>query len=321
MNRTCTTPWFYESHRYYGARWLSRTLAALLYLGTVGLTRMEEKLYDSVVSLFEPLGRRACPILKKDEWGRLTLVGTGVPVIDGRVGMLLTATHVLKELNQDQIIIAGTKTMMRFPLIASGFSRYNGGNTIDVDVCALALPAEAVNEMRGFYAFTNATELGNLEDENVFTLYGFVGYPHSKNRWRPAAELRVTPHTYATTAFGRMDGVVTQGKTDWVHFAMKFPRKAIRRGQQRLIPPEPYGISGCGVWKVSLDRHSGNASKPALVGIGIEYIARSNLLIATRIGAASVAVSTLRKDIEAGKAGGTGLTLQFDANIPAATDS
>lgn len=280
---------------------------------------MEEELYDTLLCFFKQLGLRACPILRKDEPGRLRLVGTGVPVIDGSVGMLLTATHVLKELAQDQVIIPGTKTMMRFPLIASGFSSYSGGNNIDVDVCALALPAEAVNDMRGHYTFTTAGELGTLEDKNVFTLYGFVGCPNSKNRWRPAAELRVTPYIYASTAFGKVGGVGTPGKTDLVHFGIKFPRKGVRRGQQRLIPPEPYGISGCGVWKISIDRYTGNVSKPALVGIGIEYIAQSNLLLATRIGAAAVAASTLRKDIESGKAGGTGLALQLSIDIPSET--
>jgi len=159
----------------------------------VGLTIMEEKVYDRLINEFEPLGRRACPILKKDEGGRLELVGTGVPVIDGRVGMLITATHVLDEFRQDQVVIASAKSMMRFPLIASGFSHYSYGRSVDVDVCALALPEEAVKGMRDVYTFTTARDLGALEDENMFTLYGFVGCPYSKNRWQPTIERRVTP--------------------------------------------------------------------------------------------------------------------------------
>ena len=271
---------------------------------------MDEQIYDKLAAAFEPLGRRACPIYLKDDRGRVNLIGTGIPVIHGQRGMLVTATHVLTEFGRELVVIGGATKILRFPIVSSGFSPHRDGS-VDVDIAAMALPAEAVTEMKGFYRFTTANELGKVDDEDKLTLYAFVGCPYSKNQSKPSAERRVQPYFYTTNAFGTLGDVTTPGKTELTHFVMKFSlKKTMGRGQPYSHAPKPQGISGCGVWKVRFDSHTGSASEPELVGIGIEFIRESNVFVATRTGPAAIAISTLGKDLDAEKLGGTGLSLQ-----------
>ena len=95
------------------------------------------------------------------------------------------------------------------------------------------------------------------------------------------------PHYYAAREFLDLARLRTPDKDPAAHFAVAAPlKKATDIGFKRQRPPEPYGISGGGVWKIELDRETGMARSAHLVGIGIEYIREQNAFIATRIHAA-----------------------------------
>lgn len=278
---------------------------------------MDKQAYAELLRIFEPLGRRACPIFGYDYKRKITyLIGTGIPVLNNQYAALITATHVLNEIPGDKVIVGGSHKLLRIPNIAVKFGYQSGGQTVDVDVSALALPAEAVKEMSDFYQFTKANELGKVEDYDKLTMYAFIGCPYSKNKSKPRwfSEQRIKPYFYVMQEFADWSAITSAGKTEVTHFALRAP---LRNGVEMINAPKPQGISGCGVWKIRLDSKTGEACAPSLVGVGIEYLSRPGIFVATYIGAAAIAISQLGKCIGDGKLEGKTLYLQRNANTSA----
>jgi hypothetical protein len=98
--------------------------------------------YARLAALFEPLGKRACPILGRGDRGGYEVIGTGVPVRGQKYAALLTASHVIDELKDGQAVIAGARKLLRFPVITTKFSHRRPPPAIDVDVAAIALPPQ-----------------------------------------------------------------------------------------------------------------------------------------------------------------------------------
>jgi hypothetical protein len=236
--------------------------------------------------LFIPLGKRACPLYARVGGRGNEVIGTAVPVRGPKYATLLTASHVIDEFEDGQVVIAGSRTFLRFPAITVRFSYIRPRPAIDVDVAAIALPAAAAEDLSRYYEFTGAGETGEFEDYSEFTLYGFVGCPHTKNRSprRPSAERMVKPYFYVTREYAALPS--ENGKRSAVHVALQAPLGTVNGPGGRIVSaPDPHGISGCGVWKVKLDPLTGLASTPQLVGIGIEHHGRAGVFVATRMGA------------------------------------
>jgi len=271
---------------------------------------LDSESYERLATLFRPLGTRACPLYRRVGRRGYEVVGTGVPVRGQKYAALLTASHVLDELEGGHALIAGSQKLLRFPAIAARFSHSRPAPVVDVDVAAIALPAAAVDDLEQFYEFTTAGELGEFEEYNKLTFYGFVGCPHSKNRDKPgAAQGAVKPYFYITREYGALpaDGQ----KRRPVHVALQAPLRTVSGPEGRIVSaPDPHGISGCGVWKIKLDPVTAAASSPVLAGIGIEYHAHERVFIATSSGTAAAIVTELWKQLDEGIARSTSLELR-----------
>jgi hypothetical protein len=263
---------------------------------------LDPKSYKAAAGLFRALGKRACPLLGRDRRGRYEVIGTAVPLRGPKYAALLTASHVLDHLDDGNIVIAGSRSLLRFPAKVVKFSHSRPRPTVDVDIAAIALPAFAAAELDAFYEFTGAEELGDFDDYSKLTLYGLVGCPYTKNREssRSSGERTVQPYFYVTREYAKLpeEGV----KRPAVHVALRAPLRKMSGAQGRIeSAPDPHGISGSGVWKIKLDPNGPYSSRPQLVGVGIEHHARQGLFVATRVGAGSIAVTELWKKIEEGK--------------------
>jgi len=271
---------------------------------------LDPESYERLAALFRPLGTRACPFYRRTERRGYEVIGTGVPVRGQNYAALLTASHVVDELDDGQVLIAGSHRLLRFQAVTAKFSHSRPLPVIDVDVAAIALPAAAVGELEQFYDFTTAGELGEFEDYHKLTLYGFVGCPHTKNREEPgSAQGTVKPYFYVTREYGALPAVGR--KTPAVHKALLAPVRTVSGPEGRIVSaPDPHGISGCGVWKIKLDPITGVASSPLLAGIGIEYHTRDRVFVATGAGAAAVAITELWKQLDEGVNRSTTLELR-----------
>src|ERR1700687_939718 len=149
------------------------------------LQPLDPESYEAMAQLFIPLGMRACPIYARASSRRHEVIGTGVPVRGQKYAALLTASHVVDQLTDGHVVIGGSHRLLRFPAAVVKFTHSRPAPAVDVDVAAIALPAEAVAELSAFYEFTGPGDLGDFDEYSKLTLYGFVGCPHTKNRYDP----------------------------------------------------------------------------------------------------------------------------------------
>ncbi len=230
-----------------------------------------------IEALLVNLGRYVCPVyVERDE------------------SYLFTAQHVIDTAGENELVIAGD----------DGFLKLRGdrvtlGHTPGVayDVCVIRVHPEIASMLKTFYRFSEPNDVADVGEYDKLTLYAFLGYPHTRNKPRPSAvrEVVAAPHYYAVREFLDISKLRTPEKDAAAHFAMAAPfKKATDINFNRRRPPEPYGISGGGVWKIQLDRATEMARPAHLVGIGIEYIREQNAFIATRIHAAIYAQLMLK---------------------------
>jgi hypothetical protein len=275
---------------------------------------MNNQVGDQIRDIFSPLGKRACPIFKMDLHGtKANLIGTGVPIIEKQVGYLLTAAHVLKDIPPGQLAIAGSRQFLHIPDYTANWEHNKTERQLDVDVAAVALPARAVEEMQEFYTFTHARECEEFEGYAKTTFYGAVGYPASKGGLplKHSDTRTCKSWYYVTNKPARWGDVTTPGKDQTVHFALQVGTS--RQSSQSLCVGEfadPHGISGCGIWKVKIDPHSGIVSAPRLVGVCIEHLTDAGVIVATRLSLGAIIISELRKRIDEGHASGPQLYLE-----------
>jgi len=99
--------------------------------------------YDDLAALFKPLGKRACPLYGRAGRRGYDVIGTAVPVRGPKYAALLTASHVIDQLEDGKVMMAGSRSFLRFPAITVKFSHCRPPPAVDVDVAAIALPAAA----------------------------------------------------------------------------------------------------------------------------------------------------------------------------------
>jgi hypothetical protein len=93
------------------------------------------------------------------------------------------------------------------------------------------------------------------------------------------------------------------------HSRPRCEQLAVRRAGSYPRPTRTELVA-VGVWKVKLDRETGNSSRPQLVGIGIEHHGRQCVFVATRMGAGAIAIAELWKHLDEGRAQTTRLELR-----------
>ncbi len=108
---------------------------------------LDPESYDAVAALFIPLGKRACPLYARVSGRGYDVIGTAVPVRGQKYAALLTASHVIDELEDGQVVIAGSRKFLRFPAMTVRFSHSRPSPAVDVDIAAIALPAAAAEEL------------------------------------------------------------------------------------------------------------------------------------------------------------------------------
>jgi hypothetical protein len=73
-------------------------------------------------------------------------------------------------------------------------------------------------------------------------------------------------------------------KSNEHHFALTVPTMPIRKlGGGTFHLPQPYGMSGGGVWRFEGDDVNRLISTPRLIGVSIEYHKRENAFLATKV--------------------------------------
>lgn len=252
----------------------------------------------------EELGSFAIPILTiRKQTKTPYLIGTGTLYRSGAELFLITAKHVIDELEDGFIVTSGKNGFIRFAADMAAFE-YSKGNGRDHDICVARLPTEAVQNLHTHFKIIEDGDISTVSAYDKLTFYAFVGYPHSRNKPKPkftVNEIELKPFYYALRKFRDINELCCTDKNNEMHVAFDAPFKKMKNVnlQHNIQPPMPNGISGCGVWMMHLDKTSGAVYQRVLVAVGIEYIRRDDAFIATRISSALTAINQF-KNMEAG---------------------
>jgi hypothetical protein len=248
----------------------------------------------------EELGLYAIPIFTM---GKKTqspyLVGSGTLYRCNGEVFLITARHVVDDLKDGLIITSGRDGFIRFSAPMAAFD-YMKGKGPDNDVCVSLFSSEIIENLHPALKIVNENQISSVSAYDKLTLYAFVGYPHSKNKSKPKSltnQVQMKPYYYVVRESIEFAQLITTDKNSRIHVAFSVPfSKANDINLQRNIqPPDPHGISGCGVWLIELNKASGRIERKELVAVGIEYLKSQAAFIATRIDVAVRAIQQLNE--------------------------
>lgn len=201
---------------------------------------------------------------------------------------LFTAAHVSEDL-QNEIVIGIEK---KLTVILGGEWTFNGldknhkRKDDKIDIAILKLDNESVEHIKKQYSFINQNQLGINHEIKNLPYYTAIGFPASQNRFnRFKGELKSTPFIYNTVPADGQKYLDLNCK-EYENLILVYEKKRVvdNKTKKKITGPDPYGISGGGVWFVpSQLRSEVDIIDKKLVSILTEWVGKKNIWISTRI--------------------------------------
>lgn len=253
---------------------------------------------DTVVAL----GRYVCPVFKRDGMGRPAFVGTGTLAVIGGHHFLITASHVLDKLEGGPVTLAGGDRLLDFARKSVQYDHNPlNKNSIDADVGVVYIPPEKAASISLRFKFTSISKWGDISPYDKLTVYALLGYPGNKCKvpYKRPTEMVFDSFFFVLREFVEVAAVDSHGKNDSAHFALRANQKKFTNLKfERRNIPDPHGVSGGGVWRISLKPNTGEPIEPILVGIGIETLKQPDCFLFTRIGMSFKLISNLFSELD-----------------------
>jgi hypothetical protein len=235
------------------------------------------------------LQRRVCPILRADERGRPELAGSSVPFQVERMRFLFTAAHVLDDPDRAPYVFGRRTPDGRIQIVELTHERIDtvpppGGRDDDhVDAAILLLSDDAANAVACNHPFLGPQHLDVAGCSSAEDHYAFIGYPQSRFERRPENRLKLAGAMYRLT--GATEDKYSQLELDSsIQIIANYdPQPFIDRDGKRKTPPEPYGISGGGIWTLQTKQsESVGFHDPRLAGVAIEWKTQDKAVVGVR---------------------------------------
>ena len=155
------------------------------------------------------------------------------------------------------------------------------------DIAILKLNNESYNNIKHNFVFIPKTELGINHEDVKLEDYTSIGFPASKSKFNSFKNsFKSTPLIYSSelASYETYEQLKCNASSNIiVHFEKE--NNIMYQGEQKIIAPDPFGMSGCGLWHIPLQVVSLEQNiKKYLVGIMTEWpIENRHFLIGTRI--------------------------------------
>jgi hypothetical protein len=239
-----------------------------------------------------------CPIYVIDAREKPKLLGSSVPFRVAQRAFLLTAAHVLDENKQTNLYVAGPEKLIALEGSSHRVCAPLGDRQSDTFDFGFIEVTSTPEEQWSRYTFNTPEDLDVDDVGAEHTLYGFVGFPASKNKGLIGRKLRLstTAMILTPTPQARYKSMALD---PLAHFAGNFNRnKQLDATKAIVVGPDPHGISGGGVWRLGKPAEFANGTNAErLIGIGIEYRSARAALIAARISLVMAAFATAYPDL------------------------
>jgi hypothetical protein len=235
--------------------------------------------------LLERPKKSICPIFRENG-NKAEQFGSGVLInISGEI-FILTAAHVLDESDSCDLLIPGKKSLI-FP---SGFFVRGpnpiSGKRIDdhIDLAYIHLSKEIADDLNDDLIPLNNKDFDCSDVSNEGDAYSLIGYPASKSS---STNTISTTELFVLTGEGQKNHFYENlGLNIKDNLIIRFRRKkgfCLQR-EQRVLMPNPQGLSGGGVFSWSKDLPNKNELKtPKLAGIITEYHRNKHFFVSTRL--------------------------------------
>jgi len=254
----------------------------------------------SIDALIETAYQRVIPLYSFDGRNRPHVLASGVPFAQADDAFLITAAHSCFEDGKPLPLFVYGKERPHALNLLRGAWEYRAGETPDLDLAVIGLRPDCVADLAKGHLFARPGDVGTVLPKTPGVHYLIAGYPGSRNRKRPVEYgLPGRATALVTGDVCTVVGVDSPDKSDDTHFALDFPHTTIPRagGGEFRVPP-PSGMSGGGVWRVEVDVRTRLASRPLLVGIGIEFYPARRKFVATRIQQAAPLAADLVAELQ-----------------------
>lgn len=198
----------------------------------------------------------------------------------------VTAGHTLKNFNRNDIGIISNRTFLR----AAGPYLTTKSDTVDndkIDIGVYHLTEEYLKQLGNGYQFYDlkSFEFDHLDSDDDD--YLIVGHPISRTKVRPDKnKIEIRPFLYRTNLNKNQEVFKKTNTKPQVNLILNYDRKRLKDllPNNRVQGPEPNGLSGCGIWKISNPVAGDlNSIKYIPTGIIIEYHQEHKILIGTRM--------------------------------------
>lgn len=235
-------------------------------------------LIKSTIAVLDPqLRQLTYPLFAVDNQDRPDLHGSSVLLeVDGHT-VLVTAAHVVSDISKigSTVHVGATDAILALP----AFARTSLDGKDPLDLAAVRVPDDL---LRHFRTPLPMSEIFVVPTPHMRCIHG---YPASKNKqYRSVDESRRVfvseVFTYAGASQGLDDEYVSCKKSRDLHIALRYQKNSRNAEGDRVQPPDPYGMSGGGLWQVP-DIHNPNLF--LLEGISVDYHQRGAVVFATRI--------------------------------------
>ncbi|MDW9381939.1 hypothetical protein [Chryseobacterium sp. JV558] len=213
---------------------------------------------------------------------------TGVLVKIDDCHFLFTAAHVSEDLQNEIVIGIEEKLTVKLggEWTFNNLDKNQKRKDDKIDIAILKLDDESVDYIKRQYSFINQNQLGINHEIKNLPYYTAIGFPASKNRFNKyKGELKSSPFIYNTVPADEKKYKDLNCK-EYENLILTYEKKRVIDNQtkRKITGPDPYGISGGGVWFVPTQLvNETDIVDKKLVSILTEWSSEKNIWISTRI--------------------------------------
>lgn len=223
------------------------------------------------------------PVYKRENTCQPALIGTGLLLAISQTRFLLTVGHVLDEMLKCSsavpfynhlLPVVGEPTRTRTPGTITPAK-----DCFDVGFIRLGGPWDS-SELSAFLGLAEVTISLALFPREAFSI---IGYPATKQRHSCPDTNLLRSCAYPLATIGRpASSYETLGYEPKINLLLGFDKQKVWGEGGLQTAPDPYGMSGGGVWYFG-KRLAEASTPPRLGGIGIGWLRKDKVLVATRM--------------------------------------
>lgn len=219
----------------------------------------------------------------------IELLGTGILIKVKQRHFLLSAAHVLEieKLKNIRIPLSLKEIggLGKIKMLSASKDHVRSRDDDKIDLSIVELEKQIWSKLKATFKFLDVKDI-ELEhkierDSLKYLVFGYPGIDTFHNELTSRIESKAFAYL---TGVAKFEGYEKYGCDAINHIFLAYPKKLqkVTKANKHEKPPEPYGISGCGLWKLTETEKS--KFEISLVGIMIEFQNRhGRVLIASRL--------------------------------------